>query len=142
MGTGFNGTVTFNDLWAYNPVTNSWASKAALPGITRSEAVGFAIDSFGYMGMGYNLPNYLSDFYKYNPVTDAWTTISSYEAGGRRGAFSFVIDQKGYVGAGQSATSQFENDFWQYLPQENDWIEKQRMVVVPEKELQLLLQAD
>ncbi|MBK9104240.1 MAG: tail fiber domain-containing protein [Saprospiraceae bacterium] len=35
-----------------------------------------------------------------------------------------MIDHKGYVGTGQSATSQFENDFWQYSPIENDWIEK------------------
>ncbi len=26
--------------------------------------------------------------------------------------------------SGQSATSQFENDFWLYLPEEDDWVEK------------------
>ena len=37
--------VTYNDLWRYDPVSDTWSQMANLPGSTRRNAVGFSLDN-------------------------------------------------------------------------------------------------
>lgn len=67
-----NRAYVFNDeLWQYNPLSDSWTRKADFPGQLRSDPVGFAIRTQGYMGTGENSGSYLNDFWEYIP-DDLW----------------------------------------------------------------------
>jgi hypothetical protein len=60
-----------NELWQYNPVTESWNQLTDFPGQSRWLPVGFAINNKGYVGTGtYNDGSndiYLDDFWEYLP---------------------------------------------------------------------------
>jgi N-acetylneuraminic acid mutarotase len=67
IGTGAstnNGT-TLNDIWEYNPDTNSWTLSTYMPG-SRYSAVALTINNKAYIGYGVNGAQ-LSDFYEFDP---------------------------------------------------------------------------
>ncbi|MCP6146147.1 hypothetical protein NL427_27110, partial [Klebsiella pneumoniae] len=74
IGTGYNGSAYFNDLWQYNPDTDAWTARAAVPGGVRSGATGFTIGTKGYFGFGTNGSSQLGDFHEYNPEFNSWFT--------------------------------------------------------------------
>ena len=73
--TNYNPSPTYsNDLYAYNPLTNSWTTISAFSESRRSYAASFTINNKGYIGMGLSgAPNnnYLSDFWEYTPTSSS-----------------------------------------------------------------------
>ncbi|HYV90134.1 MAG TPA: T9SS type A sorting domain-containing protein [Chitinophagales bacterium] len=123
LGTGaetYSNGMGTNDFWEYDPGANSWTQKSNFPGTGRSEAVGFSIGSFGYIGTGTS--NWgvgaLADFWRYDPSTDTWITIASYPGGIVEEATAFVIGCKAYVGTGfiNDINSTLKISFWEYTP--------------------------
>jgi N-acetylneuraminic acid mutarotase len=114
-----------NDTWAYDPTTNSWASKAAYPGVKRSYGVGFAVGDFGYIGTGYDGGSYLSDFFKYNPSTDTWTAANSLKDK-RRQAITFVINDSAYIVTGLNSGGNTTRMFV-YDASADQWNEKAKI---------------
>jgi hypothetical protein len=52
-----------------------------------------------------------------------WTQKANIGAVGRDGAVGFSIGNKGYIGTGSNGTT-YLNDFWEYDPETNVWIQK------------------
>ncbi len=96
----YTGEAT-NNFFEYDPVANTWISKASFPGAARNGASGFAIDSLGYVGLGKPVsgPFIFNDFYKYSPATNSWITVANYPDS-VYGAFSFNIASLGYIAGG------------------------------------------
>lgn len=116
---------------AIGQAENSWTPKNDFLGGKRERAVAFSIGDFGYIGTGIDtLEVILNDFWKYNPATDSWSQIADLPASPRRNAVAFVVGEFGYVGTGINAAeasdpvAQALNDFWQYNPTANMWIQK------------------
>lgn len=133
IGTGRNNTnpngTRYNDLWQYNPTSNSWTQKANFPGTARADAVGFSVGNKGYIGTGRDISNnYYRDFYAYDPGTNVWSRKADYGGAATRGyAFGFSIGSYGYLGCGNSiidGTTYYYNDFWQYDTLNNVWNQK------------------
>jgi hypothetical protein len=127
IGIGAGGTGNFswkNDLWEYDPTTNTWTQKANFEGTVRLDAVGFSIGSYGYIGTGQGEHgSYNKEFWQYDPSSDTWTQKADFGGTGRRAAFGFGIGNKGYIGTGVD-TNNFKNDFWQYDPSSDTWSQK------------------
>jgi len=133
VGTGYDGTTYYNDLWEYDPATNVWTKKDDLLGAERKDAVGFTIGSKGYVGTGFDGTLYYADFYEFNPAAAAgaqWTAKTNFGstttagAGLRRAsAVGLSIGAIGYIGTGFDGTSYFK-DFWAYDPTANVWAKK------------------
>ncbi|MCX6294945.1 MAG: T9SS type A sorting domain-containing protein [Bacteroidetes bacterium] len=113
------GYMRYNNLWEYNPSTNSWASKSPCPGFPRRDAVAFTIGTKAYFGTG-NDDSYLetSDFWEYSPATDTWTQKANFAGSDRSQAVGFAINGKGYIGTGGQLDVQ---DFFEYDPITNSW---------------------
>src|SRR6185436_11532212 len=80
MGSTIVNTFTLifhNDLWAYDPVTDTWAQKASLPSTARTEATAFRIGSKGYLAAGGDSTGYLSELWEYDTNTDSWAQKAS-----------------------------------------------------------------
>lgn len=111
-GTDFTGGgFTFrNDFWEYDQILDTWTKKADFGGGGRELAVGFSMNSRGYIGTGSGA----NDFWEYSPSNNSWTKKADFGGGGRNMAAGFSIAGKGYLGTGEGwgATS----DFWQYSP--------------------------
>jgi len=109
------------------PYTQSgnWVTLSQLNGPARSEAVGFTIGNFGYLGTGWDgLNRRMSDFWKYDVVNNDWTQITSLpDSAARSSAAGTAADGMGYVGTGYDGFN-YLKDFWQYDPKANTWARK------------------
>ncbi len=106
------GFIAYNDLWQYDPQTDTWTQMASLPGAVRSSASSFAINGMGYICLGFDLANYHNDLWQYNPVTNSWIQKNSFPGAARYTAVSFVIGNDAYVGSGKSGG--YFLDFYKY----------------------------
>ncbi|AMJ65179.1 hypothetical protein AXW84_06880 [Hymenobacter sp. PAMC 26628] len=74
IATGTKGTVQ-GDCWAYNPADDTWTLKTAFNatttggggGVGRSNGIGFAIGTTGYVGLGVTGTTRLDDLYQFAP---------------------------------------------------------------------------
>jgi N-acetylneuraminic acid mutarotase len=124
MGLGHVNSVVdvlYEDIWEYDPGTNSWTQKANFGGGFRFHAVAFSIGNKGYVGTG-RVPSglYENDLWEYDPVTNVWTQKTDMPALERRGAVAFVVNGEGYIGTGQT-TSGNVDDFMKYNPTTDSW---------------------
>ncbi len=120
------------DVFAYDPVIDTWTAKNPFPGGIRGGAVAFSIGGYGYLACGSNYGGqYFKDVWKYDPATDAWTQLNDAPFFQREEAICFVIGNFAYVGTGyvevvgpnSTYTATF-NDFWQYDPSTDTWTVK------------------
>ncbi len=125
FGLGQNiNTVTYNDLWEYNPLTDIWTQKASMPGATRCGSANFAIGNFGYVCCGWTntvSPTQLNDVWKYDVINNTWAQAAAFPGPGRYTSSSFVINNKAYVGIGFMP---LQNDFYEYDAINNSWAAK------------------
>ncbi len=128
---GYDGSLLYSDVWAYEATTDTWTQKADFPGGNRSASTAFTIGNKAYMGTGNDGNDYLKDFWEYEPVSDSWTQVADFPGFEREEAVSFSIGNKGYVGTGQtfvvtpngSFTTTYD-DLYEYDPATNVWIQK------------------
>jgi len=121
LGQG-NSIPFFNDLWEFDPATNSWTQKANFTGSARRQAVCFEINNIAYVGTGQDANGFTNDFYKYDASTNTWTQVSDFGGTARKGAVGFTMGDQGYVGTGDDGI--LVSDFWQYEPASDTWTEK------------------
>ena len=115
----------YNDLWQYNPYTDTWLKKADFPLSHKFEGVYFTIDHKAYIGMSDDGGGG-NDMWEYDPAIDVWTRKADFPNGMRRGAIGFSIGGKGYVGMGISDTAPqiYMKDIWEFDPVANTWTQK------------------
>lgn len=120
IGTGWDGTNIFDDLWEYDPSTNSWTQKANYPGGPVAFSIGFSIGNKGYAGISYS---FINEFWEYDPPTNSWAQKASMPGGGVCAAGAFVVGGKGYVTTGSDITNSSQGT-WEYTPSSNSWAQK------------------
>lgn len=109
-------TSSLNDVWAFDPVANTWTQVASFPGSARFNTGFFTVNNIGYVGMGYD-GAYKQDFYQYNPVSNTWTAKANYpDANGIGSGAEFAIGQAGYYGCGYNTTESNVATFYEYIP--------------------------
>ena len=135
---GYDGSLIYNDVWAYDTSTDNWTQKANFPGGTRSAATSFTIGNKAYVGTGTDGNNYLSDFWEYEPFSDTWTQKANFPGYEREEAVGFGIGNKGYMGTGQtfvvgpnSSFTTTYNDFYEYDPSTDTWLQKDSLPGAP-----------
>jgi len=128
LGTGYDGLNRLNDFWVYDANANYWTQKASLPATGnlqpnglygRSSAVGFAIDSLGYISTGYDGYNRLNDTWQYSPTTNKWIQKANFAGTARYDAVAFSLNHLGYITTGFDGNP--NKDMWQYNPVTDAW---------------------
>lgn len=113
-----------NDCWEYDPVANTWQTKAALPSgaPARVWASSWSINNLGYLAGGNdNGPTtYYKDCYEYNPVANTWTQKSN-APNTFSTASCFVISNEAYIVNGVRNGSQMPSEAVKYNPVSNTW---------------------
>ncbi len=117
IGTGEQSTApsgSKNDLWEYNPATNSWLQRANVPGPARLAACGFSLAGKGYIGTGedFQSGNNFSDFHKYDPTTNTWVQINDFTGIARRYMVGTSCGVHAFVGTGTNGTNY--QDWWEF----------------------------
>ncbi len=127
IGCGDKFPAYKNDLWEYDPASDTWAQKADYGGGKTINATGFCINGKAYIGTGYSMNLvWKKDFWEYDPSTDVWTQKTDFAGDERGGCIGFSINGMGYFGLGYHShpTQQWYNDFWQYDPFADTWVQK------------------
>jgi len=117
---GYDGNPS-NEVWEFNPITQSWTQKGNFPGAARWSATCFTIGNKGYLTHGAS-PSAEIDLWEYEPTTDTWTQKADFPSYGRQDAIGFSIMNKGYVACGKAAG--YVNELWEYNPATNTWAQK------------------
>ena len=133
--TGGKSNRDLNDLWAYNPSSNSWAQKTSMAGSGREAAVAFAYhDSVAYVFTGTNNGNSLNDIWCYNPSKDSWspkrnisnTSTETYDDDYtdivRANAVVFVLGDYAYLSTGENGG--YTAKTWKYDVKADSWTRK------------------
>ena len=99
-------------LHGFAQTPNTWTQKADFGGVNRTGAVGFSIDSKGYIGTGDSGSGPLKDdFWEFDPVLNVWAQKANFGGGPREDAVGFSIGSKGYIGTGHAGSNVLKNDF-------------------------------
>ncbi len=111
-----------NNLWQYNPTTNTWLAKANLPSIGRAGMVAFVINDITYITGGRTTTsNAISETWAYNSVTDTWIPVANLPINGSWRGVAFLYNNKGYVGLGRNNLGQNNKEFYEYSPIMDSW---------------------
>jgi len=134
VGTGVDTTdVVKKDFWQYDPILNSWTQMADLIGVERRNAIAFAINDKGYVGTGMDhteasLGSTLSDFMEFDPVSNVWVNKASFPGSAGVGIYfatGFSADSKGYICGGKIGPNNYSEEFWEYKPLTDVWLQRQ-----------------
>lgn len=124
--------VVHNDLWKYDPLTDTWTQMANIPGTGRRDAVGFALNGKGYVGTGIDndaspIGSKLKDLWEYTPSSNTWVQKANFPGSGGNGVYfatAFALDGKGYVCCGKVGPNSYTNELWEYKPSLNQWTQR------------------
>jgi hypothetical protein len=99
--TLFSGDIYAALFREYDPVTDTWTSKAPFPGNPRVSTNLFVISGYAYAGGGSGKVSgsnvEYKDFYKYDPVVDTWASIPDFPITTHLHFTAFTINSRGYV---------------------------------------------
>lgn len=104
-------------------LVGNWVELSDFDGVPRTDAVGFAIGSKGYIGTGYDGDVRHVDFWEYDVTKNSWTQKADFPGVARHGASGFGTDTKGYIGLGNDGKNKLK-DFYEYDPTSNTWTKK------------------
>ena len=108
-------------VFAYDPVTNTWSTKANFPGGKRRDMVAFALGIKICAGLGAISGGGTSTaFYEFNTAINTWAPMAAcpITVAGGMDAFSFSIADTGYVYSSSS------KELYAYTANNNSWVQK------------------
>ncbi|CAN5509278.1 hypothetical protein BH11BAC2_BH11BAC2_25620 [soil metagenome] len=79
LGRQQNGNVFtfFNDMWAYDPIADTWSAMTSFPGAPRYRAIAFGLIDHGYIALGSDAFTEFNDVWKFDPLVPTITGISN-----------------------------------------------------------------
>ncbi len=101
-----------NELWEYNPETDSWAERTPFPGGDRYQLMSFVIQDKAYVGMGTDHDVYRKDIYEYDAATNTWEEKDDFPGTERARSSTFSIGIKGFVVFGTDGG--LKDELWEY----------------------------
>lgn len=123
MISGRTGTTDLDEVWAYDPLTDSWSERASIPGVRRV-ACAFSITGRGYVVGGlYGSSSIRNDLWEYDPTSNSWTQRTSLPGAPRYGSTAFVHNGIAYVlgGGTGGGSGPFIPELWAYDPVTDEW---------------------
>lgn len=120
-----NDKTYLNDLWQYDPATDTWTDLGTTPMKARVKAAMASYEGKIYVGLGYSAQRayndsaYQQDWYEYTPATGVWKQLEDFPSRYTVDAHCFALNGKIYVlyGFGHS----FSRDIWSYNIAEGTW---------------------
>jgi len=109
-----------NDLFIYNPASDSWTSGASLSHLSACGATGVINGKLYVYSPCNGFSGYVQTLDVYDPATNAWTNLASSSAQHVMPAWA-VINSKLYLASGQTATGTPTNVVEVYDPVANAW---------------------
>jgi len=127
LGFGLQENTYKNDLWEFNPTTQSWKELSPCPCLGRRHPA-FAITTDGKILMGLGdgedengvFNTGFKDWWEYDIATDQWVQRPDLPAEGRHHPYYFSLGEEVYVGFGHNHNGIY-NDFFRYDVSSGSW---------------------
>lgn len=120
-----------NDLWSYDPLTDTWTDLGGTPLKPRVKASIAAMENQVYMGLGYSANHayvdsaYQQDWFAYTPQTGEWKRCADFPSKNSVAALTYVRSEKAYILYGNGRF--FTSEIYAYTPSANSWEEAPRL---------------
>jgi len=119
---GFSSGTFMNDIWMYNPTTNLWIEKTALPDVGRSGSSCFVIGDTAYIvGGKTSANNAIDEVWAYDMTNDTWQQKNNLPFGTRWRAASTSMNDKGYLIFGKDTDDIFCEQLYEYNSLLDSW---------------------
>jgi hypothetical protein len=125
VGTGNIGTSAgpyASDMYAYDPITDSWSQKASMPGLSRygTSTITASGHAFVFGGLMSD-QEHTGDIYEYDPVGDVWELREPLPGSTRTYAMALSYTNDGAIVAGKSGANVNIYDGFFYVPNLGIW---------------------
>lgn len=115
FGTGSSNGINLDDFWVFDTTTEIWTRLNDLDDdnnytIERSNAVGFAIGSYGYIAGGDG-----NSVWEYDPSTDKWDEKTNFEGTPREDGLAISTGTRAFVLLGRFGNFYFD-DMYEFFP--------------------------
>ncbi len=111
-----------SELWAYNPVTNSWSQRADLPDLARYGASGFETSTAGYLiGGRLSDQTFSNGSWSYDPGSNLWSSKAALPGVPRTFAATWSAFGRGILVGGSDLANTDLDECWSYDPSLNSW---------------------
>jgi len=118
---GFAGNF-LNDLWQYDPISDQWTQKTAMPSVGRGGAACFVIDSLAYIiGGKTDSAAAIAEVWTYNLYTDQWQQKADLPFGSRWRASASSNSSNGFLAFGLDSQLVFHDEVYRYDPNLDQW---------------------
>lgn len=112
--TDFSGDAT-QDMWEYDPTSDTWAQVADYPAGVREGADGFGDGNRGFLAFGTSFIQFTNNVYEYLPASNIWESKASCPASFAY-SHGFTLDGKYYIGPENGNNKMhaydFDSDSW------------------------------
>lgn len=110
---------------SHSAFANYWTQKANVPTGPRVDAIGFALNGYGYFGTGVYQSFSYNDFWMYNPQSNTWTAKANIGWYWKQDCVGFSVAGKGYVSTGYNMSNNIPLvETWEYSDVSNTWTQK------------------
>lgn len=118
LGCDVGQTTTRQSFWEYEPLTDTWTSKASFPGLFTVDAGAFALDSMIYVTGGVKFaPVALSNqVYMYDAVNDVWNATTNFNGNAIAGHVAVSDNTTAIITGGYNGSIGTRNDTWEIAP--------------------------
>jgi outer membrane protein OmpA-like peptidoglycan-associated protein len=116
---------SFQPSWAQ--LKNQWAKQESNSGQFNDKSVTFICREKLYTCLGTNRVEFRKEVWNYSFENNSWEPLENFPGLPRISTVAFSIGDKAYIGTGLIAdggTQQATNDFWEYIPEKDKWIQK------------------
>jgi hypothetical protein len=110
-----------NQVWEYNPDTDSWSKKNDAP-FSVEGPTSFVINNTGYV--------YCNSLWRYISNSDSWEAVTTTSYKGCKGISSFVLNGKAYIGSGIINLNQ---SFVEWDPATGNWTNPNYYLLSPNR---------
>jgi N-acetylneuraminic acid mutarotase len=116
LGCNVDQTTGWQSLWEYDPIGNTWTTKANFPSVYDTDAGAFVLDSEIYVvgGVKFNPVALTAQVYKYNIPSDTWTALANYNGGAVAGEFAVSTGTQAFAGTGFNSSLNTRVDLWEF----------------------------
>ena len=124
MLAGSSNSGDLDDMYKYDPVTDTWSQMPDFPGGARGFSYGVTSGNKAYVGFGsarINSTNVrLFDLWEFDGATETWRELTACECTGRQHPAMVATSQYIFVGLGADPDGN-QNDWWRYEIATDTW---------------------
>ncbi|MBK7384389.1 MAG: T9SS type A sorting domain-containing protein [Flavobacteriales bacterium] len=122
-GNSGSGTGPFlDDMWRYDPVSDTWTAATGIPGLARYGSTAFTLNGKGYVHGGRDASlDFTNELWEFDPIAETWTSKPPMPGLGRSWTMVMAFQYDAVIAGGKDVGLNVFYDAYRYHPASNTW---------------------